>query len=123
MFDRVGNKDKYRIIKARSNGNNRDGMAINVMVDQLDRRPEDIKMLIIVSDGRPNGDCYGGKAAEDDIKEIVSRARTKGIQVFAAAIGDDKKNIERIYGEGFLDIADLATLPKKMARLISKRII
>lgn len=123
MFDRVGNKDKYRIIKARSNGNNRDGMAINVMVDQLDRRPEDIKMLIIVSDGRPNGDCYGGKAAEDDIKEIVSRARTKGIQVFAAAIGDDKKNIERIYGEGFLDIADLSTLPKKMARLISKRII
>ena len=31
----------------------------------------------------------------------------------AAAIGSDKENIERIYGDSFLDISDLTKLPAK----------
>ena len=123
MFDRLSDRDKYRIVKAKADGSNRDGMAINIIVDQLYKRPEDIKMLIIISDGQPNANNYGGAGAEKDIQAIIAKARTKGVQVFAAAIGSDKEKIERIYGEGFLDVSDLASLPKTMARLISKRII
>lgn len=123
MFDRLSDRDKYRIVKAKADGSNRDGMAINIIVDQLYKRPEDVKMLVIISDGQPNANCYGGADAEKDIQAIIAKARTKGVQVFAAAIGSDKEKIERIYGEGFLDVSDLASLPKTMARLISKRII
>lgn len=40
----------------------------------------------------------------------------------AAAIGDDKETIERIYQEGYLNISDLDTLTVILAREILKRI-
>ena len=42
--------------------------------------------------------------------------------MFAAAIGDDKPNIERIYGKGFLDVTDLNKLPANLTRLIAQHI-
>ncbi len=123
LFDRAGKNDSYSIVQMRAGGNNRDGMALNIVVDMLLKRPEEIKLLIIISDGRPRDVGYGGDLAKKDIKEIVSKARVKGVQVFAAAIGDDKEQIQEIYGEGFLDVSDLSSLPKTMVRLISKRII
>ena len=38
----------------------------------------------------------------------------------AAAIGDDKANIERIYGDSFLDITDLNQLPVKLTSVIKR---
>lgn len=123
LFDRAGQKDKYRIAAMEAGGCNRDGMALNVVADMLAKRPEEIKMLIVISDGQPNADQYGGEEAEKDIKNIVAKAKSKGVQVFAAAIGSDKDRIQNIYGDGFLDVSDLSTLPKTMVRLISKRIL
>ena len=38
----------------------------------------------------------------------------------AAAIGDDKENIERIYGDSFLDITDLNQLPVKLTQVVKR---
>ena len=46
----------------------------------------------------------------------------KGVQIFAAAIGDDRDRIERIYGAGFLDITDLNQLPVMLTNLISRHL-
>ena len=43
-----------------------------------------------------------------------------GIVIFAAAIGDDKENIRRIYQDGFLDITKLEDLPKNMTQLVKQ---
>jgi hypothetical protein len=40
----------------------------------------------------------------------------------AAAIGDDKENIQRIYGDAFLDIADLGKLPVTLTTLVKKHV-
>ena len=40
----------------------------------------------------------------------------------AAAIGDDKENIERIYGDSFLDITDLKQLPSKLTAVVKKHL-
>ena len=53
---------------------------------------------------------------------IRDRYTNKGILMFAAAIGDDKPNIQRIYKDGFLDITDLHKLPANLTRLISQYI-
>lgn len=98
-------------------------MALNAVSEILAKRPEEYKILIIISDGLPNSQEYGGKLAEQDIRNIVSAAKRKGVQTFAAAIGSSKENIRRIYGEGFLDITDLSTLPRNLLKIISKRII
>lgn len=44
----------------------------------------------------------------------------KGIIFVAAAIGADKENIERIYGDAYLDITDLTKLPIKLAGIIKR---
>ena len=38
----------------------------------------------------------------------------------AAAIGDDKENMERIYGDSFLDITDLHQLPVKLTQVVKR---
>lgn len=123
LFDRVTKNDSYRIAEMSTGGANRDGMAINAVMAMLAKRPEEFKILIIISDGQPNDYNYGGDLAEKDIQEIVCLAKHKGIQTFAAAIGSDKERIQRIYGDGFLDVSDLSTLPKVLTHLISKRMI
>lgn len=123
MFERVSKKDKARLVMMKASGSNRDGMALNAVTEILAKRPEEYKILIIISDGMPNSQEYGGALAEQDIRNIVAAAKRKGVQTFAAAIGSSKENIRRIYGEGFLDITDLSTLPRSLLKIISKRII
>ena len=71
-------------------------------------------------DGQP-ADCgYGGTAAEEDLRGIKQEYKRKGILFVAAAIGEDKQNIERIYGDSFLDITDLNQLPVKLTAVIKR---
>ena len=44
----------------------------------------------------------------------------KGILFVAAAIGDDKANIERIYGDAFMDITDLNKLPVALTNVVKR---
>ena len=122
-FDDISGNDKYRIAKMSAAGNNRDGMALNIAAGLLDKRPEQVKLLIIISDGRPNHTNYGGEAAAKDIQEIIRNCKRKGIEVIAAAIGDDKENIQAIYQDEFLDISDLSKLPKIMTNIVKKRVL
>ena len=101
-------------------GSNRDGAALRYVAERLARRTEDVKLLMLVSDGQP-ADCgYYGTAAEEDLRGIKQEYQRKGILFVAAAIGSDKENIERIYGDSFLDISDLNKLPVKLAGIIKR---
>ena len=75
-----------------------------------------------VSDGQPADDGYGGTAAEEDLRGIKHEYQRKGLLFVAAAIGADKENIERIYGDAFLDITDLTKLPVRLAGIIKRYI-
>ena len=99
-------------------GSNRDGAALRYVAEALSKRSEAVKLLILVSDGQPADTGYYGTAAEEDLRGIKQEYSRKGIQLFAAAIGDDKPNIKRIYGDGFLDISDLNRLPVHLGNLI-----
>ena len=103
-------------ISARAN--NRDGAAVRYVAERLCSRHEDVKMLMLVSDGQPLDSGYYGTAAEEDLRGIRQEYQRKGVLFVAAAIGSDKENIERIYGNSFLDITDLNKLPVKLAGII-----
>lgn len=122
-FEKISGKDKYRLAKMSSSGANRDGMALNIAVGMLKKRPEQQKMLIIISDGRPSDYNYSGEEAAKDIQEIVRKAKAAGVEVLAAAIGNDKPNIQSIYGDAFFDISDLSLLPKELTRIVKKRVL
>jgi len=118
-FDSIDKKDKYRLMDIASRLNNHDGAALRFVAERLLKRSEKTKLLILISDGQPSAVGYGGTAAEADLRGIKKEYERKGVTLFAAAIGDDKPNIERIYGNGFLDITDLNKLPMNLTRLIS----
>lgn len=121
-FEGFDHDDKYRMMDIAARGSNRDGAALRYVAEQLSKRPEAVKILILVSDGQPADSGYGGSAAEEDLRGIKQEYQRKGILFVAAAIGDDKQNIERIYGDSFLDISDLRQLPVKLTSVVKRHV-
>lgn len=121
-FDSIDGNDKYRLMDISARNDNRDGAALRYVAEQLFKRQEEVKLLILVSDGQPAADGYYGSAAEEDLRGIKQEYRRKGILFVAAAIGDDKANIERIYGDSYLDITDLNQLPVKLTTIVKRHI-
>ena len=121
-FDARDNNDRYRLMDLSSRWENRDGAALRYTAERLLRRPEEVKLLLTISDGQPCADGYYGTEAEADLRGIKREMTNRGVTIFAAAIGEDKDNIEWIYGDGFLDISNLDDLPVSLTRLIAQRI-
>ena len=121
-FDAVDKNDRYRLMDLSARDCNRDGAALRFAAERLHKYPAEVKMLIIICDGQPNDDGYSGSAAEADLRGIKQEYARKGVQVYAAAIGDDRDKIERIYGSKFLDITDLDNLPVMLTQLISRQL-
>ena len=119
-FDAIDKNDKYRMMDISARGSNRDGTALRYVAEQLSKRDEEVRILILVSDGQPADAGYSGTAAEEDLRGIKQEYKRKGLLFVAAAIGDDKQNIERIYGDSFLDITDLNQLPMKLTAVIKR---
>ena len=119
-FDSIDKDDKYRLMDISARCSNRDGAALRFVAEQLSKRTEEVRILILVSDGQPAASGYSGTAAEEDLRGIKQEYKRKGILFVAAAIGDDKQNIERIYGDSFLDITDLNQLPNKLTAVIKR---
>lgn len=122
-YDSCDEKDRYRLMDISARNGNRDGAALRFTAERLMKQPEESKLLMLISDGQPAGNGgYLGTAAEEDLRGIQKEYTRKGIMFVAAAIGTDKENIERIYGDAFLDITDLEKLPFLLVKRIEKEI-
>ena len=126
-FDNISGNDKFRMAQIKHGESvfccNRDGLAIDITANHLAKRPEEIKLLFIICDGRPNHRGYSGEVACEDIQNIVKKYRKKGIEMIACAIGDDKDLIREIYQEAYLDITDLQTMPKTLVNLVKRKLM
>ena len=120
--NKIDRNDKYRLADVSARSQNRDGLALKLMCERMMKMDEDFKLLIVISDGAPCDYDYSGPSAEREMQEICREYRKKGITIIAAAIGDDREAIQRIYQKGFLDISDLSKLPKTLVGLIKKEI-
>lgn len=106
-----------KIFEYYANGSNRDGLAVKTVVESLEKRKEENKILIVLSDGKPNDikitkvssaaikgeqDYKGIKAIKDTAAE-VRKARMKGIAVLGVFTGDeeDLEAEKLIYGKDF----------------------
>ena len=121
-FDSVDGKDKYRIMEMESRGANRDGAALGFVGGMLLERPEKKKFLILISDGLPSAEGYGGEEAKKDLQEAVREFRKKDILFLAAAIGEDREQIREIYGNAFLDISDVGKLPETLTKKVMAKL-
>ena len=121
-IDRVDSQDGFRLMNIQPRSNNRDGMSMRILAEKLLNLNEQTKLMICISDGQPKAmPDYSGRKATDDMHDILSEYRRRGITFLAAAIGQDKELISEYYGkDSFLDISDLKQLPLRLVDIITR---
>lgn len=104
-------------------GSNRDGLAIKTMVHLMKKKDAERKILIVLSDGKPNDEIniaslgkkklealdYVGDLAIYDTSMEVMNAKNIGINVLGVFTGEfeDLKSEKMIYGNDFSYIKDM----------------
>ena len=109
-----------RIFEFHASSNNRDGLAIRAAAASLQERPEENKVLIVLSDGRPNDIIvnrpnsknpapYAGDYAVRDTASEVRKVRAEGISVLGVFAGEeqDLQAERRIFGRDFAYIRNI----------------
>jgi len=105
---------------------NRDGAAIRHATRLLARRRNKIRLLIILSDGKPldcGCDHYSDRYAQEDTRVALVEARQQGVYPFCITVDPHgHEYLARIYGEGGYTVIDrAAALPARLP-LIYRRL-
>lgn len=130
-----GREADWRLMEFTSSSNNRDGLALRAAADGLLNRPEENKVLIVLSDGRPNDlvvnrpnvrnpAVYTGEYAVKDTAAEVRRLRSQGIAVLGVFAGEEKDLMaeRRIFGKDFAYIRDISTFAHIVGRYLKKQV-
>ena len=78
------------------------GPAIRHLTAGLARRPQRHRLLLLLTDGKPNDtDYYEGRYAVEDTRRAVLDARQQGVRVFAVTIDQEAQQyFQRIFSRG-----------------------
>ncbi len=130
--DRSADKN---IMEYTTSSNNRDGLAVRAAVDGLLAREEENKILIVLSDGRPNDiivnrpnsknpHSYGGDYAVMDTAREVRHARSMGISVLGVFAGreGDLMAEKKIFGKDFAYIRDIANFSNVVGTYLKRQL-
>lgn len=125
-----GNKN---ILQFRAFGENRDGLAIRTVCDSLKERSEENKILIILSDGRPNNlgsmrpgirkpTPYVGEEAIKDTAFEIRKARNQGIRVLGIFVGNEEDLYaeKKIFGKEFTYTRNISSFAHIVGRYLRK---
>ncbi|MDF1879730.1 VWA domain-containing protein [Sulfurimonas sp. MAG313] len=91
------------------------GAAIRESSKILHKQKTSKKLLLIISDGKPNDvDRYDGRYGIEDTKKAISEAKNKGIIPFCVTVDIEAKDyLSYLFGKnGFVLIRDCRKLPK-----------
>lgn len=126
-------KDDEKVFSYTTSANNRDGLAIRAAADSLAQREEENKILIILSDGRPNDvivnrpnsrnpAIYCGEYAVQDTALEVRRLRNAGLYVLGVFAGKEKDLAaeKKIFGKDFAYIRDIRNFSAIVSRYLQK---
>ena len=119
-------KDKYDdLIRARIDSMQpfyytRLGAAIRESAKILDKQQSQNKLLLIISDGKPNDeDRYDGRYGIEDTKKAIEEVKKKGITPFCITIDlEAKEYLSYLFGRnGFAIVKDGRDLPKVIPKV------
>ena len=119
-FDTNDGKDRYRLADINALYGNTDGGAITYIGEKLLKRPEELKVLIVISDGKPSGVSFYSSDEDEDTTMAVNYYRKKGVNVFGAVV-DEYDEVSRLYGGQYsFDCRTGQELEHQLIRLIKK---
>ena len=119
-----------------TSSNNRDGLAVRTAGNALLNRPEDQKILIVLSDGRPNDIIvnrpgsknptpYFGDYAIKDTATEIRKLRNQGIAVLGVFAGAEKDLLaeQKIFGKDFAYIKDIRNFSRVTGAYLKKQVL
>lgn len=120
--------ENQKVLEYTTSSNNRDGLAILAAADALMKREEENRILIVLSDGRPNDvvvnrpgsrspQTYSGEYAVRDTAAQVRAVRGSGVFVLGVFTGQeqDLSAEKMIFGKDFAYIRDI----RNFSRVVS----
>lgn len=123
------------LFEFRGSSNNRDGLAIRMATESLMKREEPNKVMIVLSDGRPNDQnvnrpnapdapLYTGDYAVKDTAVEVRRARGFGIAVLGVFMGEeqDLPAERKIFGKDFAYIKNIANFSNVVGTYLRRQL-
>ena len=130
------NREKNaRLFEYTTSSNNRDGLAIKATVSGLTERKEENKILIVLSDGKPNDVninrpksrnpiTYAGDSAIVDAALEVRKARAYGISVLGVFAGEEQDIVaeKKIFGKDFAYIRNISNFSNVVGLYLKKQI-
>jgi len=96
------------------------GPAIRHATTMLEEEPSRIRLLFIISDGKPNDiDCYEGRYGVEDTRDAVARARMRGVVPFCITVESGPRDyLPRIFGTAnYCVLPDVERLALKLPGL------
>jgi hypothetical protein len=105
--------DKAALTTIQAQANNFDGYSIRCASEILAKRPEEHKILIVISDGQPAANAYSyrsGVSGVVDTSNAIREACDSGQNVVGVAIGSDKEMLSKMYKDDFVNIEKLDDL-------------
>jgi nitric oxide reductase NorD protein len=109
-----------RIMAAQPGYYTRMGAAIRYATQLLEAEPSQQKLLLILTDGKPNDlDVYEGRYGLEDTRMALQEARKKGMKPFCITIDDKAEDyLPRLFGQqGWVLVKKAEELPKKLPQL------
>lgn len=118
--ERYGDAVRGRIRALRPGYYTRMGAAIRRATQLLLERGERQRLLLILTDGKPNDlDCYEGRYGIEDTRQAVLEARRAGVLPFCLTIDREAADyLPHLFGhQGYLMLRDPAQLPLRLPQL------
>lgn len=118
--ERVGERVARRIGALQPGSYTRMGAAIRHVAGELAKRPNRHRLLLLLTDGKPNDtDHYEGRFAVEDTAMAVREARRRGLVVFGITIdAEARQYFPAIFGRsGYAIVARAAGLAGALPRL------
>lgn len=125
--------ENKKVLEYTTSSNNRDGLAIRAAGDSLLAREEENKILIVLSDGRPNDvivnrpgsrnpAAYSGEYAVRDTAFEVRSLRSRGVSVLGVFTGkeQDLGAEKMIFGKDFAYIRDIRNFSRVVSSYLQK---
>ena len=122
-FDqRSGGRVGLKISGVKPRQQNRDGAAIRHATHRLMQQAAKVRLLILISDGKPLDDEYADEYSLEDTKMALREARLKGIHPFCITIDQAATDyVKRMYGDiGFLVVDDVESLPTRLPKIYQR---
>jgi nitric oxide reductase NorD protein len=112
-----------RISSLEPEDNTRLGAAVRHATAVLHAQPAGRKVLLLLSDGRPNDvDRYQGSDAIEDSRQALADARARGVHSFCLTVdAEEAEYLPHLFGVGgYRVLRDAAQLPGALIRLVDR---